>query len=230
MDALEGNTRGEVRRYGRRTFLLTSLVGFSSLVWGSAVWDQAAKIVLPIVDVLAPGLRPGWRIYAISGQMPTFDPGTWRLRIDGLVERPLELTYDQLLALPRAEQVSDFHCVTGWSVDNVHWAGVRFRDLFAAVRPTSDAVALTFVSAERPYVDSLTLDDALLSDVMLAYEMDGEPLTRAHGAPVRVVIPEMYGYKGVKWVEQITLAPVLETGYWEEHGYDSDAWIGDRNA
>ncbi len=229
MDALEGNTRGDVRRYGRRTFLLTSLAGFSSLFWGNAVWSQASKIVLPIVDVIAPGLRPGWRIYAISGHMPTFDRRTWRLRIDGLVERPLELTYDQLLALPRAEQVSDFHCVTGWSVDNVHWAGVRFRDLLAAARPTSEAVALTFVSTERPYVDSLTLDDALLADVMLAYEMDGEPLTRAHGAPVRLVIPEMYGYKGVKWVEQITLAPVLETGYWEERGYDSDAWIGERD-
>ena len=114
--------------------------------------------------------------------------------------------YDQLLALPRAEQVSDFHCVTGWSVDNVHWAGVRLRDLLAAVRPTPDAEALTFVSAEHPYSDSLTLDQALLPDVMLAYEMDGEPLTRPHGAPVRLVIPEMYGYKGVKWVEQITLA------------------------
>ena len=68
--------------------------------------------------------------------MPTFDPGTWRLRIEGLVERPVDLTYEQLLALPRAEQVSDFHCVTGWSVNNVHWAGVRFRDLLAPVRPT----------------------------------------------------------------------------------------------
>jgi len=218
-----------VRRYGRRTFLLTSLVGFSSLVWGSAVWDQAAKIVLPIVDVLAPGLRPGWRIYAISGQMPTFDPATWRLRIDGLVERPLEFTYEQLLALPRAEQVSDFHCVTGWSVDNVHWTGVRFRDLLGLASPTGEAGALTFVSAEQPYVDSLTLDDALLPDVMLAYEMDGKPLTQAHGAPVRLVIPEMYGYKGVKWVERIELAAAPETGYWEERGYDEDAWIGGRD-
>ena len=89
MDAPEGNTRSEVRRYGRRTFLLTTAAGFSSLVWGSAVWSQASKIMLPVVDVLAPGLIPGWRIYTISGQMPTFDPATWRLRIDGLVERPI---------------------------------------------------------------------------------------------------------------------------------------------
>ena len=226
MDAREGNTRGDVRRYGRRTFLLTTAAGFSSLFWGNAVWAQASKIVLPVVDVIAPGLIPGWRIYTIAGDMPTFDRHTWRLRVDGLVEQPVDLTYDELLALPRAEQVSDFHCVTGWSVDNVHWAGVRLRDLLAAVRPTPDADALTFVSAEHPYSDSLTLDQALLPDVMLAYEMDGEPLTRAHGAPVRLVIPEMYGYKGVKWVEQITLAPVPEAGFWEQRGWERDAWIG----
>jgi DMSO/TMAO reductase YedYZ molybdopterin-dependent catalytic subunit len=161
--------------------------------------------------------------------MPTFDRRTWRLRIGGLVERPVDLTYDQLLALPRAEQISDFHCVTGWSVDNVHWAGVRFRDLLALVRPTRDVGALKFVSAERPYNDSLTLDEALLPDAMLAYEMDGNPLTQAHGAPARLVIPEMYGYKGVKWVEQIELAATPETGYWEERGYDSDAWIGGKH-
>jgi sulfoxide reductase catalytic subunit YedY len=161
--------------------------------------------------------------------MPTFDRRTWRLRIDGLVEEPVDLSYDQLLALPRAEQVSDFHCVTGWSVNDVHWAGVRFRDLLALVRANRDVGALKFVSAERPYSDSLTLDEALLPDVMLAYEMDGEPLTRAHGAPVRLVIPEMYGYKGVKWVEQIELAAVPETGYWEERGYDTDAWIGGKH-
>src|SRR5439155_732398 len=102
-------------------------------------------------------------------------------------------------------------CVTGWSVDNVHWAGVRFRDLLELVRPGREAGALKFVSAERPYVDSLTLDEALLPDAMLAYEMDGKPLTQAHGAPVRLVIPEMYGYKGVKWVEQIELGTVPET-------------------
>jgi methionine sulfoxide reductase catalytic subunit len=62
--------------------------------------------------------------------------------------------------------------------------------------------------------------------VMLAYEMDGKPLKREHGAPVRVVIPEMYGYKNVKWVEQITLGRVAEPGYWEQRGYSSDAWVG----
>ena len=88
---------------------------------------------------------------------------------------------------------------------------------------------LTFTSAEQPYVDTLTLDQAQLPDVMLAYEMDGKPLPRAHGAPVRVVIPEMYGYKGVKWVERITARRQAEPGYWEQRGYDTDAWVGRSN-
>ena len=219
-----------MRRYGRRTFLLTSLVGFSSLVWGSAVWDQAAKIVLPIVDVLAPGLRPGWRIYAISGQMPTFDPSTWRLSIDGLVERPLELTYEQLLALPRAEQVSDFHCVTGWVVENVRWGGVRLRDVLAEAGVRPDAKALRFVSAEVPYDDTLTLPQALLPNVMLALDMDGEPLSHGHGFPARIVMPRMYGYKSVKWVTRIEARTTdNDLGFWEQRGYDKDAWIGASN-
>jgi DMSO/TMAO reductase YedYZ molybdopterin-dependent catalytic subunit len=226
MDPAPEIERGEVRSYGRRTFLLTTATGFSSLLWGAAAWHTLSKVVVPVVDAFAPGLIPGWRIYTVASTMPTFDRNTWRLRIDGLVERPVDLSYDQLLALPRAEQVSDFHCVTGWSVDNVHWAGVRFADLLALVRPSTDARALTFTSAERPYVDSLSLDEVRYPDAMLAYEMDGKPLTRPHGAPVRVVMPKMYGYKGVKWLEQITVAASADPGYWEQRGYDSDAWIG----
>ena len=83
--------------------------------------------------------------------------------------------------------------------------------------------------AEQPYVDSLTLEQASLQDVMLAYEMDGLPLSRAHGAPLRLVIPEMYGYKNVKWLTHIELVPKLSAGFWEQRGYDVDAWVGRSN-
>jgi DMSO/TMAO reductase YedYZ molybdopterin-dependent catalytic subunit len=106
---------------------------------------------------------------------------------------------------------------------------VRIRDVLAAARPQRRAHAIRFVSAERPYVDYLTLDQALLGDVMLAYEMDGRPLPREHGAPLRLVIPEMYGYKNVKWVERIELVPAADAGYWELLGYDRDAWVGRSN-
>ena len=220
----------EPKLYGRRAFLGVSAVGLSSLLWGKPVWDAATGLLRPVRDALPPGLVPsGWRIYTVAATMPTFDRKTWRLQIDGRVEQPHSLSYAELLKLPRAEQVSDFHCVTGWSVKNVHWGGVRLRDLLAAARPRLEGTVLGFVSAEKPYFDTLTLRQAELHDAMLAYEMNGKPLAREHGAPVRVVIPEMYGYKNVKWVERITVLGEVEPGYWEQRGYDVDAWVGDSN-
>ena len=226
-----GEAPVELRAYGRRTFLAVTGIGLSSLLWGKPVWQTVSGAAQPLQSALPAGLVPssGWRIYTVAATMPRFDREKWRLRIEGLVEQPVTFTYEDLRALPRAEQVSDFHCVTGWSVKDVHWAGVRFRDLLDHARPRPSATALTFVSAERPYVDTLTLEQAQLADAMLAYEMDGKPLSRAHGAPVRVVIPEMYGYKNVKWVERIVVDDHVEPGYWEQRGYDVDAWVGNSN-
>ena len=149
--------------------------------------------------------------------------------MEGLVEEPRSFTYAQLRSLPRSEQVSTFHCVTGWSVEDVHWAGVRMSHVLELVRPREAARVLTFESAEKPYVDTLTLGQARLGDVLLAYELDGKPLPREHGAPVRLVIPEMYGYKNVKWVERVVLGATAAPGYWEQRGYDTDAWVGGSN-
>ena len=191
------------RRFGRGVFLATVAGGLTSLYWGKAAWGHVSHAIGGFDSALGPG--SGWRIYTVAATMPTFDPATWRLRIGGLVEQPQELTYDELRALPQVSEVADFHCVTGWTVDNVHWRGVRFSDLLAKAHPLPHAHALQFVSAEEPYVDYLTLNQANLPHVMLAWEMDGKPLLREHGAPVRVVIPEMYGYKNVKWVAEINL-------------------------
>jgi DMSO/TMAO reductase YedYZ molybdopterin-dependent catalytic subunit len=218
------------RRYGRRLFLATVVGGVSSLYWGKAAWDHASGVISPVAEAIAPIIpSSGWRIYTISGNMPTFDAATWRLQIGGLVDNPVSLTYNQLRALPRVDQVSTFHCVTGWSVKNVHWGGVRMHDVLAAAGPKSSALALEFVSMEVPYIDYLTRQEASLHDVMLAYEMDGKPLRREHGAPVRLIIPEMYGYKNVKWLQQINLVGEPESGYWENLGYDRDAWVGRSN-
>jgi DMSO/TMAO reductase YedYZ molybdopterin-dependent catalytic subunit len=217
------------RKIGRGVFLATLAAGASSLVWGKGAWSHVssalggAESLVPLVPT------QGWRIYTVADHMPTFDPETWRLRVSGLVEQPVELDYEQLRALPRTKQVRTFHCVTGWTVANVHWGGVRLRDLFDRVKPLPEAGAVQLVSAEQPYVDYLTLRQALLADVMLAYEMDARPLPREHGAPIRLVIPEMYGYKNVKWVAEVNLVRAAEDGYWEQLGYDRDAWVGRSN-
>ena len=212
------------RRYGRGLFLATVAGGLSSLVWGKSVWSGLTGALSSVP--LAPS---GWRIYTVAATMPRFDPATWRLEVGGLVGAPATLDYDALRALPRTEEERDFHCVTGWSVEDVRWTGVRLRDVLAGASPLPSAGALSFVSAERPYVDSLTLDQALRPDVMLAWGMDGRPLARPHGAPLRLVMPAMYGYKSVKWVTRIVVTREPVVGYWEERGYDTDAWIGRSN-
>ena len=222
--------RVDGRRFGRGVFLATVAGGLSSLWWGKAVWGSVSGPVSRAAESIAPILPSnGWRIYTVAATMPVFEPATWHLKIGGMVARPQELSYHALRALPRVSQVSDFHCVTGWSVNGVHWRGVRFKDLLAAAKPMAGAHALEFVSAEKPYVDYLTLAQAMLPDAMLAWAMDGKPLRQEHGAPVRVVIPEMYGYKNVKWVAEINLVPETGSGYWEQRGYDNDAWVGRSN-
>jgi len=218
------------RKYGRRGFVLLVAGGVSSLAWASPV----SRVLSPLtsgVSQLVGNLLPvgGWRIYTISGTMPLFDPSSWRLEIGGRVKRPHSLTYDELKALPKSEQISTFHCVTGWTVDNVHWAGVRFQQLIDLVEPLPDATAVRFISLERPYEDSLTLAQLRAPDAMLAYELDGQPLSRPHGAPARVVFPEMYGYKGVKWLTRMEFVAHQPQGYWEQNGYDQNAWVGKSN-
>jgi DMSO/TMAO reductase YedYZ molybdopterin-dependent catalytic subunit len=215
---------------GRGVFLATVAGGISSLLWGKAAWTRVTGIVSPVAETFVPLLpSSGWRIYSVADRLPTFERATWRLTVAGLVERPVTLDYRALRALPRVEQVSTFHCVTGWTVKSVHWAGARIADVIGPARPKAGAGALHFVSAENPYHDYLTLEQARLHDVLLAYEMDGKPLSRAHGAPLRLVIPEMYGYKNVKWLERIELVPHAGDGYWEALGYDRDAWVGRSN-
>ncbi len=220
------------RRLGRAGFVGVVGAGVATLFYGKAISRVTSRVTSPIED--ATGLTRlipsgGWRIYTVADTMPSFDPASWRLRVDGLVERPFVLSYPELLALPKVEQVSTFHCVTGWIVNNVRWGGVRFHDLLARARPLPGAAALHFVSAEKPYDDYLEMRQVALADVMLAYEMDGKPLRREHGAPVRVVIPEMYGYKNVKWVARIELVARPGSGYWEQRGYDRNAWLGHSN-
>ncbi len=220
--------RSEVR-LGRATFLGVTAVGLSSLLWGRSAWETAARVFPSAFGDALPPPTSGWRIYTVAATMPDLDPDTFRLEVAGEVERPLTLSLADLRELPRARQVSDFECVTGWKVEDVRWEGVRLGDVLepAGLRPRGRALA--FVSAEEPYLDSLTLEQGLLADTLLAWDMDGRPLRRPHGSPLRLVVPQMYGYKSVKWVRRIVVTPEPVVGYWEQRGYDRDAWVGRSN-
>lgn len=162
-----------------------------------------------------------FRIRSIE-QIPSFDPETWELSIDGLVGSDLHISYKELLDLESHEQVSDFHCVEGWSVDKVKWKGVMLSVLFDKAGLKPDAAFATFHSASGLYSDSLSIIEALEQDVMLAYMMYDEPLPLENGGPLRLVMPRMFGYKSVKWVNRITITKLQETGYWERFGYKVD--------
>jgi len=215
------------RTIGRAAFLGVVGAGVAGLFFARDAFGLLGKVVPNSVEALVPS--SGWRIYTIGSRMPSIAPAEYRLQIAGHVERPVTLTLADLRSLPRAEQVSDFHCVTGWSVYDVRWGGVRLADVIEQAKPLAGWRSLRFISDEVPYDDSLTDEQALLPDVMLALDMDGKPLSRPHGAPARVVMPQMYGYKSVKWVTRIEVRTDVLPGYWEQNGYDADAWLGRSN-
>lgn len=148
---------------------------------------------------------------------------SWRLKIGGLVEKPVTLSFADLLALPRQDQSTDFHCVEGWSVLDVPWNGVHIDDIIALVRPLPTATNITFRSFGNIYVESLSLEVMQESRTLLAYGIGGSSLPLTHGFPLRVVVPRFHGYKGAKWVTELEFTDTVVDGYWEQRGYPTDA-------
>lgn len=196
---------------------LLSRARFLGLLAGGAAVGALSTRVFGLVD--------GWRENTVEESRPVFDPETYRLTVDGLVARPLSLDYGALRALPAVRQVSDFHCVEGWMVPDVRWDGVLFQSLAELVGPLPDARYVTFHSLGGVYRDSLSLTQARLPGVLIAYDLDGEPLSRVRGAPARLVMPRMFGYKGPKWLTRVEFRDRQDLGYWQQRGWRVDAWI-----
>ncbi|MBW3668883.1 MAG: molybdopterin-dependent oxidoreductase, partial [Actinobacteria bacterium] len=171
----------------------------------------------------------GFRIYTVTGSLPSRSEADYRLKVTGLVDRPLELTVGDLRAMPPTHLVRDFQCVTGWRVPDVPWTGVLLSSVLKAAGVQAAGRAIRFRSVDGAYTESLTLDQARRDDVVVAYEMLGGPVTRAHGGPVRLYVAPMYGYKSCKWLSEIEVTDQVTPGYWEVRGYDVDAWIGRSN-
>ncbi len=163
-----------------------------------------------------------WPVLDI-GDQPVVPTERWELRVEGEVEEPLKLRWDDFLALPQVEDTSDFHCVTGFSRLDVTWKGVRFETVAALARPTMAATHVMFHSYDG-YSTNLPLEEALKPDVLLVTHADGAPLPVEHGGPVRVVTPQLYAWKGAKWVRRVEFMPHDRRGYWEIRGYSNTAW------
>jgi len=165
------------------------------------------------------------------GSIPSFDPETWSLTVYGLVEKPLTLTWNNLLELPSVVILSDFHCVEGWSVLNNKWEGVSFKTIVKMVKPEENAKYATF-ECDDGYTTSLPLTDLLDDDVLLAYKLEDEYLKPERGGPLRLIVPKKYAYKSAMWLKRIKFTSQQEPGYWESRGYSNtaDPWKEDRYA
>jgi len=191
----------------------------------------AARAV-PASGRLPPGqtLTAGFPVLDL-GVKPEVPLEQWTLAIDGLVSRPVTLTWAQLAALPQVEDVSDFHCVTSWSRYDCAWGGVAFTTLYELAQPAAAARFVYFTSYDG-YSTNVPLERCLEADVLIATRFEGQPLAREHGGPARVIIPKLYAWKGAKFVKGITFLAEDKLGFWELRGYSNgaDPWKEERYA
>ncbi|MET7515567.1 molybdopterin-dependent oxidoreductase [Streptomyces sp. NPDC005480] len=193
----------------------------------SFLGSAADKDPTGLTDLLPNG--GGFRYYSVASSVPHRSAADYRLTVDGLVDRPTTYTLPALRALPQTRLVRDVQCVTGWRVPETPFEGVRLSTVLdaAGVRPSAKALRLTCF--DGAYSESLTLSQARRADVLVALRMQDKPLGHSHGGPVRLYVGPMYFYKSAKWLSGITVTDRVEPGYWEERGYDVDAWVGRSN-
>ena len=231
----EGAEKAEGRPIGRRVLLGTLGLGALGVVTAPAL-QNAMEGFLGAVSGKDPtgltGLLPnggGFRYYSVTASVPNKNAENYRLTVDGLVDKPTSYTLADLRALPQTRLVKDVQCVTGWRVPGTPFEGVRLSRLLDAAGVRAKAGAVRFTCFDGAYTESLTLDQARRSDILVALRMQDKPLSHDHGGPVRLYAAPMYGYKSIKWLSEIQVVDRVEPGYWEDRGYDVDAWVGKSN-
>lgn len=181
-----------------------------------------------------PQLPPGqtetikWPVLDL-GYHPEVSLENWRLTLNGEVENPMVLKWQDFMDLPQTEDTSDFHCVTTWSKMDMPWKGVRLMDLAALVMP-KETVTHILCYAYDTYTTNVQIEEALKPDVLLAHTVYDAPLELEHGGPCRMVTPQLYAWKGSKWIKRIEFINANKKGFWEERGYSDTAypWRNDR--
>jgi DMSO/TMAO reductase YedYZ molybdopterin-dependent catalytic subunit len=191
-----------------------------------------AKPTVRSTDRLPPGQRLVNNFPVLDlGIQPEVPLDKWELKIHGQVENPVTLTWEQFLALPQFNDVSDFHCVTTWSQYDMAWEGVSFLTLAELVKPKANATHVFFKSYDG-YSTNNPLDVCMDDDVLIAHKWNGKPLTKEHGGPARVIVPKLYAWKGAKFIRDIAFLDRDILGFWEVRGYSNtaDPWKDDRFA
>ena len=152
------------------------------------------------------------------GATPSVDLANWTFRCIGRVGHEVSWTWAEFLTLPRAEVVSDIHCVTRWSRFDNLWEGVRVREILDRVELAPDAVAVV-AHSEGGYTTNVALEDLRGDDVLLAIRHDGRDLSPEHGGPCRLVVPKLYFWKSAKWIRAFEFVAANLPGFWEKNGY-----------
>ena len=163
------------------------------------------------------------------GIKPEFDKTKWRLRVYGLVEKELSFTYDEILKMPTTNLTEDLHCVTSWSKFDVKWKGVSFKDFIKIVKPKANWKFLIQEGMDG-YTTNVSREDLEKDNVIIAYELEGKPILQEHGWPMRMIIPQLYAWKGSKFLKGLKFVEKDEPGFWEVRGYNNhgDIWKEER--
>ncbi len=163
------------------------------------------------------------------GIRPTISTETWSLTLKGHCKYPQTLSWNAFKQLKHIQQTSDFHCVTTWSRFDLHWEGVPFKELVALACPDPKA-QFVLCHGYDGYSTNLSLEHATNSDVLLVHQVDNQPLSYEHGGPVRMITPQLYAWKGTKWISAIEFLTEESLGFWELRGYSNtaDPWTDDR--
>jgi DMSO/TMAO reductase YedYZ molybdopterin-dependent catalytic subunit len=225
------------RSLERRRFIQRALSGTAVIALGGGLYAVSDDLTREAqAETLADGrsrLPPGQRVLRalkpMGGEPGDPDPSRFKLRIHGEVEAPFELNFREFLALAQIERRLDVHCVTGWSVLGARFEGVPLQRLAERARPKASARCVVFEAAHG-YTANVPLREALAPDVLLAQKLEGGALPRAHGGPVRAVIPSLYFWKSAKWLTGVRFTKRDEPGYWETRGYHNhaDPWREER--
>jgi len=208
-------------RYNRKWFLVLGGVAVAGVV---GVFAGLKKLVAseeggPLSDMFGPfPVRS-------AEDVPDVPAADWVVTVDGLVDQPQKIDRATWSSLQRFDETVDFHCVEGWSVENVRWGGVTPARLLEKAGVKPEGKFAVFHAYGGTYLSSVPLDLVTAPKTVLADALNGEPLPAKHGGPLRLVVPDQLGYKSVKWVERIEITAAARAGYWEERGYPESAPI-----
>ncbi len=205
------------------------------LIATKQAWARAGRLLTGRPDEdhshrLPPGQRlvTNWPVLDL-GIQPDVPRAEWRMTVDGAVANPISWGWDDLMAQPQVEDVSDIHCVTQWSRYDNRWQGVSTSHLLSVARPLPNAAHVVLHGYDG-YTTNVRLDHFTGDDCLLAHSHDGAPISREHGGPVRAIIPQWYLWKSAKWLKRIEVLPADKPGFWETRGYhnEGDPWAEQR--